>query len=192
MSKQYKDDGFSVIRRKNLKPVKVISLLLFYSIANHLPEPPLPFGNLSMWLRRLLAKNFLLRMGDDVKIHGGISLGSASKLEIGDRSSINIGCWVSNDTVIGSDVMLGPDVSIISSSHVFSDTSLSMREQGESVRRPVIIGDDVWIGTRAIILPGVKVGSHSIIGAGSVVTKDVPEWSIVGGNPAKIIRSRKT
>lgn len=55
---------------------------------------------------------------------------------------------------------------------------------------PVTVGDDVWIGSRVMILPGVKIGKGSIIGAGAVVTKDIPEYSIVGGVPAKLIRSR--
>jgi maltose O-acetyltransferase len=66
-----------------------------------------------------------------------------------------------------------------------------MNQQGFSQERPVVIGDDVWIGGQVIILPGVKVGSHSIIGAGSVVTKDVPQYAVVGGNPAKVIKFRK-
>lgn len=86
--------------------------------------------------------------------------------------------------------MMGPEIIIISGSHNFERTDISMREQGAPPRRAVVIGNDVWIGTRSIILPGVNIGSHSIIGAGSVVTKDVPEWAIVAGNPAKIIRFR--
>ena len=65
-----------------------------------------------------------------------------------------------------------------------------MREQGFYPEEPVIIGDDVWIGGRVIILPGVTIGSHSIIAAGAVVTKDVPEWAIVGGTPAKVLKFR--
>ncbi len=66
-----------------------------------------------------------------------------------------------------------------------------MRGQGFSEEKAVVIGDDVWIGGRVIILPGVHVGSHSIIGAGAVVTKDVPEWAIVAGNPAIVKKYRK-
>ena len=66
-----------------------------------------------------------------------------------------------------------------------------MRVQGASDSRPITIDNDVWIGLRAMIMPGVTIGDHAIVAAGSVVTKDVPEWAIVGGNPAKIIKSRK-
>ena len=86
--------------------------------------------------------------------------------------------------------MMGPDVVILTNSHIFTDISLPMRCQGETVA-PVYIGDDVWIGTRVIILPGVRIGNGVIIGAGAVVTKDIPDYAVVGGIPAKIIRYRK-
>lgn len=86
---------------------------------------------------------------------------------------------------------MGPEVTILSQNHAFSDTTKPIIEQGSDPKKPVIIGDDVWIGTRVIILPGVTVGSHAIIASGAVVTKNVPEWAIVGGNPAKILKMRK-
>ena len=73
----------------------------------------------------------------------------------------------------------------------FDDVTTTMRGQGFQEEKPVHIGDDVWIGGRVIILPGVHIGSHSIIGAGAVVTKDVPEWAIAAGNPAVVKKYRK-
>lgn len=87
--------------------------------------------------------------------------------------------------------MMGPDVVILSGGHVFDRTDIPMRLQGGKKSRPTVIGDDVWIGTRAIIMPGVRIGSGVIIGAGAVVTKDVPDYAIVGGVPAKVLRYRK-
>jgi len=86
--------------------------------------------------------------------------------------------------------MMAPEVIILSSNHEFKDRSTPMIIQGQRVEDPVIVCDDVWIGTRAIILPGVTIGSHSIVAAGAVVTKDVAEYSIVGGNPARVIGCR--
>lgn len=143
-----------------------------------------------MWVRKTLARQFFKGMGTDVKVHKLVHLGAGQDIEIGDYSSINIHCRIACDTKIGDDVMLGPEVTVLSSSHEFRRSDISMREQGETVRRPVVIGNDVWIGTRAVILPGVTIGDHAIVGAGAIVTKDVEAWSIVGGNPAKLIRFR--
>ena len=103
---------------------------------------------------------------------------------------LNVDCWIGNDTIIGDDVMFGPEVTILSGGHNFERTDIPMREQGNTPRRPVVIGNDVWIGTRVTILPGIRIGSHAIIAAGAVVTKDVPEYAIVAGNPAVIKKFR--
>lgn len=86
--------------------------------------------------------------------------------------------------------MMAPDVIIIGENHQFSRLDVPMRLQGYQEYPPVYIDDDVWIGARVIILPGITIGKGSILGAGSVVTKDVPPFSIVAGNPARIIRNR--
>ncbi|SEJ18532.1 Acetyltransferase (isoleucine patch superfamily) [Cyclobacterium xiamenense] len=113
-------------------------------------------------------------------------------LRVGDNSSIGpyayIGC--SGYIEIGANVMISPRVSIYSENHVFESTSLPMIDQG--VRRSfVTIEDDCWIASHAVILAGVTVGKGSVVAAGSIVTKDVPPYSVVGGNPARILKSRK-
>lgn len=112
-------------------------------------------------------------------------------LKVGNNSSIGpysyIGC--SGYIEIGENVMMSPRVSIYSENHNFVDVDKSMIEQGVT-RSFVKIEDDCWIAANSIILAGVTVGKGSIVAAGSVVTKDVPPYSIVGGNPAKIIKSR--
>ena len=87
--------------------------------------------------------------------------------------------------------MMGPYCIILTQNHEFSRTDINMIEQGYSEIKPVIIDDDVWIGARVTILPGIHVHEHSIIGAGAVVTHDVPAYSIVAGVPAKVIKMRK-
>ena len=91
---------------------------------------------------------------------------------------------------IGENVMMGPEVTILTHTHNIERTDIPMRQQGTIVKE-VIIGNDVWIGMRSIIMPGVKIGNGAVIGAGAVVTKDVPDNAIVGGVPSKIIRYRK-
>ncbi len=87
--------------------------------------------------------------------------------------------------------MMAPEVLILGGNHRFDRVDIPMMFQGNVEYGPVEIGNDVWIGSRVIILPGLKIGEGSIIGAGSVVTKDVMPYSIVAGNPAKLIKMRK-
>lgn len=187
--KNYRDTPFAVMTRQRLG-MRAFWLFLYYFVASKLPGSPLPGSGFGMWLRCLCVRHIFKRVGRDVTVHSSVSFGSGVDVVIGDFSSLNATCSISNDTVIGNDVMMGPSVLVLSGSHDFTRTDISMREQGALPRRPVVIGDDVWIGARCILLPGVKVGSHSIIGSGSVVTKNVPEWTIVGGNPARAIRHR--
>lgn len=106
---------------------------------------------------------------------------------IGDYSRIGIHCTVIGPVCIGHHVNLAQGITVTALNHNFEDTSKRIDEQGISTK-PVVIGDDVWIGANAVILPGVTIGTHSIVAAGAVVTKDVPEYSLVAGVPAKVIK----
>jgi acetyltransferase-like isoleucine patch superfamily enzyme len=113
-------------------------------------------------------------------------------LKVGHNSSIGpysyIGC--SGYIEIGNNVMISPRVSIYSENHNFSDAQVNMIDQGVT-RSFVKIEDDCWIAANAIILSGVTIGQGSVIAAGSVVTRDVMPFSVVAGNPAKIVKMRK-
>lgn len=86
---------------------------------------------------------------------------------------------------------MGPDVMILTSNHKHDRLDVPMNQQGFPCPQKVMIGNDVWIGARVMILPGVRIGDGVIIGAGAIVTKDVPDYAIVGGVPAKILKYRK-
>jgi maltose O-acetyltransferase len=182
---QFRDSVFNIISRHRLSWKTILCLVFYVIIAKHLPFA------CGTRVRTFLCRRIFEFTGNDVTVLKGVTFGSGVNIHIGNYSSLNRDCWISNDTFIGDDVLMGPEVIMLSGSHNFERTDIPMREQGAPPRKPIVIGDDVWIGTRSIILPGVKVGSHSIIGAGSIVTKDVPEWAIVAGNPAKLIRYRK-
>jgi maltose O-acetyltransferase len=139
--------------------------------------------------RRFTARPLLASMGHEVNIECG-AIFPVGVVRLGDRSGLGIASHMKGPVTIGSDVMMGPEVVIFTTDHAFEDTNRPMREQGMSATRPVIIEDDVWIGQRAMILPGVSVGRGAVIAAGAVVTKDVPPNSMVGGNPAKVLRFR--
>ena len=106
---------------------------------------------------------------------------------IGNYTRIGIHCTVIGPVCIGNNVNLAQGITVTALNHNFEDTSMRIDEQGISTK-PVIISDDVWIGANAVILPGVTIGRHSVVAAGAVVTKDVPDNSLVAGIPAKVIR----
>tara|TARA_Y100000588_G_scaffold391972_1_gene502298 strand:+ start:1367 stop:2062 length:696 start_codon:yes stop_codon:yes gene_type:complete len=132
-----------------------------------------------------IGKYALIRPSNE---YGGAS---GEGLKVGDNSNIGpysyIGC--SGYIEIGNNVMMGPRVSIYAENHVFDSISETMKSQGIT-RSGVIINDDCWLASNVVILAGVEVGKGAIIAAGSVVTKSVPEYSIVAGNPAKVIKFR--
>ncbi len=95
-----------------------------------------------------------------------------------------------NDVVIGNDVTMGPDVIIYTSSHEYKDLGIPIKRQGKRKQKPVVIGNNVWIGARCILLPGVKVGDNAIIGANTVVTKDVPANAVFCGSAGHVVKMR--
>ena len=106
---------------------------------------------------------------------------------IGDHTRIGLHNTIIGPVTIGNHVNLAQGITVTALNHNFSDAEKRIDEQGVNTT-PVVIGDDIWIGANAVILPGVTIGSHSVVAAGSVVTKDVPPHSLVAGVPAKIIR----
>lgn len=106
---------------------------------------------------------------------------------IGDHTRIGIHCTIIGPVTIGSHVNLAQGITVTALNHNFDDATKRIDEQGVSTR-PVVIGDDVWIGANAVILPGVTIGHHAVVAAGAVVTKDVAPQTIVGGVPAKEIK----
>jgi len=189
--------------RETMKGSPKIKRLLDYIIMNQRDARP-------RWYIRLLAPLYQHR-GRGSKIYGSVrmdtppyrkfSLGRRSVVEsyacinnavgdvvIGDHTRIGLHCTVIGPVTIGSHVNLAQGITVTALNHNFEDAGLRIDEQGVSTKA-VTIGDDVWIGTNAVILPGVNVGSHCVIAAGAVVTKDVPDHSLVAGVPAKVVKS---
>ncbi len=189
--------------REGLKGNPRLKRLLDYLIMNQRDARP-------RWYVRLLAPLYQKR-GSGSKIYGSVRmdtppyrqfvLGKRSVIEsyacinnavgdviIGDHTRIGLHCTVIGPVTIGSHVNLAQGITITALNHNFNDSQQRIDHQGVSTH-PVTIGDDVWIGTNAVILPGVTIGSHVVIAAGAVVSKDIPDHSLAMGIPATV---RKT
>jgi maltose O-acetyltransferase len=169
--------------------IRIIFWLTYYLFARYLPRSDVPYSLGSKRIRALVCKRLFLKFGENVNIEPKVIFYNLKESQIGNNSGIGMGSYIGT-VQIGNDVMIGPEVVILSLDHQYERTDISMRCQGYRKDRPVIIEDDVWIGTRSIILPGVQIKKGSIIAAGSVVTKDVDTYTIIGGNPANVIKKR--
>ena len=165
---------------------------LYYCFARHLPPSYKyqPLGRLSKMIRAFLCSRLFQRVGTNINVESGADFENGWCIELGSNSSIGINSRIPASTKIGDDVMMGPDVVILEAQHRFDDTAIPMTQQGYTDAKPVTICDDVWIGTRAIILPGVTIGKGVVVGAGAIVTKDVPAYAVYAGNPGRIIKYR--
>jgi maltose O-acetyltransferase len=136
-------------------------------------------------LKRL--KSMFAQCGESVFIEYGFHCDYGRMISLGDRVYINHSCSFldGGNITIGHDCLIGPKVQLITVSH---DTQPAERLNKRNFAADITIGDNVWIGAGAIILPGINIGDGAVIGAGSVVTKDVPSTTLVAGNPAKKIR----
>lgn len=132
--------------------------------------------------------NYILahKVSITASLHLGIYLTSVSGLKIGDNSTINRNCLLDSrgGITIGSNVSISPDVHIVTATHDLNCKDFSL------IKGSVTIEDYVWIGSRATILPGVKIGYGAVVAAGSVVTKDVEAYGVVAGVPARLIKKR--
>lgn len=166
--------------------------IIYYCFAYYLPSSYAPvvgghFNN----IRIFCVKRIFKKCGKISTIDTHAYFGNGREIEIGDGSGIGANNHLPNNIKIGNDVMMGPDIYIVSNNHSFDRIDIPMGKQGIKIAKPTVVEDDCWIGARCILTPGRHVMKGSIIAAGSVLTKDFPEYSIVGGNPAKLIRSRK-
>ncbi len=170
------------------KVKKFICRKLYYSFARRLPSSEGAHGGIYKRIRYFFASRCLENCGKNVNFEHDARFDS--DVSVGDNSGIGIRCLVAGKTVIGNDVMMGPECIFYSRNHAHDRIDIPMNQQGFEEERPITVGNDVWFGARVVVLPGVTIGSHCIIGACSVVTKDVPDYAIVGGNPAGVLRMR--
>lgn len=137
--------------------------------------------------RARLVRELIPSAGIGVWIEPPFYCDYGSNITLGDKVFFNFNCVILDvaQVSIGSRVLFGPAVQIYAATHPLS---AQQRKTGLEAGKPVAIGDDVWIGGAAIICPGVTIGARSVIGAGSVVTRDIPDDVFAAGNPCRIIR----
>lgn len=162
--------------------------LIYVLLFKNTPEDYRPYAMGFPWVRSFLVSHYLQSCGKKLRVKKGgeISLNAS----VGDYSEIGTRALIQSNVTMGSYVIMGPDVKIYSRNHNYDSLEIPIAQQGKKYFKTTI-GDDVWIGANAIIMAGVHVGSHAIIAAGAVVTKDVPDYAIVGGVPAKVIKVRE-
>lgn len=144
--------------------------------------PPGEWEEMDRALRSLLG-----RAGKNVYMEPPFHCDYGWNIEVGDNFYANYNLTILDvgKVTVGDNVQIAPNVSIYTAGHPLHPDS---RNSGYEYGIPITIGDNVWIGGNVVILPGVTIGSNSVIGAGSVVSKDVPEWSVAVGSPCRVVR----
>jgi len=134
----------------------------------------------------------ILRLGDDVHLSRFCTLRAGERgIAVHEGAGINTRSYIDGNggVEIGRNALLSPGVQVLSGNHVFDDPQTPIRLQGTAYGK-VTIGEDCWLGTNVVVLPGVTIGRGAVIGAGAVVTKDVPELALALGIPAKVVGHR--
>ena len=168
---------------------KLLALIIYYLIAQYLPNYEFPLiGRLCRRFRQMLLSMIFVSTGQWINVQRRVYFGR-NDIRIGHGSGLGERFHVQNSELeIGDYVMTGPDIMVLGGGHMFKSKHQRIGDQGNLPKTKLVIEDDVWIGARVTILGNChKIGKGAVIGACAVVTKDVPEYSIVAGNPAKII-----
>ncbi|MFO0951451.1 MAG: sugar O-acetyltransferase [Isosphaeraceae bacterium] len=136
--------------------------------------------------RRRILKRLFAAGGESVWMQPPFFCDYGSNIRLGERVFFNFNCVILDvcEVQIGDFTLFGPSVQIYAATHPMD----ARRRRTQEFGRPVVVGSDVWVGGGAILCPGVRVGSRSVIGAGSVVTRDIPEGVFAAGNPCRVIR----
>lgn len=180
-----------IIRGKQISVKQMFCLMFYYGVCRYLPVSyNILLGGVAKRLRYFCCKNIFKKCGRNVNVERMACFGSGLEIEIGDNSGLGINCNVPSNTIIGSNVMMGPNCYILARNHKFDRVDVPMCEQDFLPNQQTFIDDDVWIGRDVLMTPGRTIKRGSIIAGGCVLCKDFPDYSIIGGNPSRLIRSR--
>ena len=169
---------------------RLVLLAMYYCLLQWLPVSR-RVGGIPGRLRYSCCRRLFAHCGRNVNIERRAYFGTGSELRVGDHSGIGVAAKLSPHVVIGRNVLMGEDVLMLAQNHAYKSARELIGNQGYRRPEPIVVGDDAWIGSRAIILPGVHIGNGSVVGAGSVVAKTVEPYTVVAGNPARVIGCRE-
>jgi len=163
----------------------------YYLVVAKLPHSRLfpPASRLRQWYVSKVLK-IMDRPTHMTRFEPNVYIGNARHVKIGSGCQINENVFIQGG-YIGNDVLIAPNVAILSTAHIHDRIDLPIVMQGNTDPAPPVIEDGAWIARNAVIMPGLRVGAGAIVAAGAIVVKDVPPYMIVGGVPARVIKSRK-
>ena len=167
--------------------IRIVALTIYYSFLKWLPSSSQCKSCVK--LRTYVVRYIFKSVGKNVNIASGVRFGRGHLISVGDNSGFGENCYIvaMAKVTIGNDVMIAPEVMILTGGHNYDEPNLLLREQKNNTA-PVSIGNDCWIGSRAIILPGVHICERVIVASAAVVTKPITESGIYAGNPARKVK----
>ncbi|MAU14731.1 MAG: acetyltransferase [Muricauda sp.] len=167
--------------------MKRLFYFIYLILFKNTPEDYRPYSLFFPSIRSFLVRNYLSSCGINLRVKKGAEI--SLKSTVGNHSELGTRCMIQSNVQIGDYVIMGPDVKIYSRNHLFSSLEKPIKNQGKEYFK-TIIGNDVWLGANVIITAGCRIGNHVVVAAGAVVTKDIPDYAVVGGVPAKILKYR--
>jgi maltose O-acetyltransferase len=170
---------------------RTLALIAYYGLAQFVPTWPRPVARIGFATRRALAGVLFDECGPGLNLHARVSFGSGRQIHASNNVGIGQGTVFNGrgDVFLGPHLTMGPRCTFITGDHEVRSRR-PLREQ-ESFQRPIRVGEDVYLGAHVILLPGVTIGDGAVVGAGSVVSRDVEPYTIVAGNPIKVIGARE-
>lgn len=167
-------------------------LIIYYILARWLPCSDAPvLGRPSRKFRSFICRHIFDYCGTNVNIDRNVLFGSGFRIRIGNNSGMGRNSVITSDIEIGENVMMGPHCHILTRNHNTVNIELPMCQQGFCERKKTTIGNNIWIGREVLFTPGRTIKDGCIIAARTCLCKDFPEYSVIGGNPARLIKLRK-
>ena len=169
------------------KLTRAAAVVVYYGLARYLPRRTRPGGEIGRRVRAACCAVLFADTGAWINVEPNVDFGNGRSVKLGNRSGIGKGSSI-DGLILGDHVMIGPELLTVSTTHQYDDGEGHRWERGSEEYAAPMVGSGTWIGARVTLLPGVKIGKWCVIGAGAVVTRDVPDYAVAAGVPARVIR----